>query len=148
MAKIFFAGGNSLSLFYPLPIQPVTWLMTKITIIPESTPQMSNAATRPSPNIFPIFNDHIILELDRMPTPASIFSQLLIKLQTSLLKIQCFFLTNLCLGVVDIRYRIQSLQTHAVLLANLHELRTHNQFVYLALTNNSYQYLHSHNQKS
>lgn len=108
--------------------------------------QMPNAGTGPS-HIIPIFN--YIITVDRMPTPVSTFSLFLIKLQTSLMKICCLFVwTDIDLGVMDKPYQIQSLQTHAVLLASHHELRTHNQFVYLALTKTSYQHLLSHSQKN
>jgi len=113
----------------------IRWLpLDKVMIIPATT--LWNA---PSPHIIPTFNDYYL---------SIKFLKLQIKLQTSLIKIQSLIWTDFGLSAVDILYQIQSLQTHALLLASLHELSNHNLFLYLALTNNSRQHLLSHSQKS
>lgn len=82
---------------------------------------------------------------DGMPAPESIYSELLIKFETSVLKIQFLFRTDL--GAVDRQYQIQPLPTNVVFLAGHHELRVRNQFSLLALIQNSYKHFLSRSQK-
>lgn len=144
----FWGGGGKLFLFYDfihclfslIARYCCHWLITV-------DDNLSNAGTRPSPHFYFNFHPTVLFPFDIMPTPASIFSQFLTKLQTSFQKITASVHFRTDLGVVDIRYQIQSLQTSAVLLAGHHQLRIHNQFFCLASTKTSYRHLLSRSKK-
>lgn len=108
-----------------------------------NTTQMSDAGILASPHFVPNFI--------RLAVPlwlnayCSINFLSILKLQTSVLKIQWSFRTDQ--GVVDIQCQIQPLQTSVVFLAGHHELRIRNQFFCFSWTRISCKNLLSDSQK-